>query len=106
MKVVASNETLEILRLFPGENSNPRLVTNEKQQQDARCRMACHLIAAWGMAAAMGDMLGEHCSDPGHTPVKPIAPSDLVIRICEVVDAAWNEMLHRGWIIEAGSMDE
>lgn len=104
MRKVAGNETLEIWKVLPGEN--PGVMQHERMMMDARCRMVVQLLSAWGMAAAMGDMLGEHVLEGDKKTTKAIAPSALVMRICEVVDAAWNEMQHRGWIVDTGRIDQ
>ena len=102
MKTIIKNDILEILKLAADESTAPRYVQNSLKELDQRCKYALSMIQAWGMMAALGDLLAkEH-----DTITKPVAPSDLVMRVCEVVDAAWNEMEHRGWIINVDSLGE
>lgn len=92
MKKLAHNDILEVLKLDDGVSPNPRYVQNNLKEMDPRCRWALSMIQAWGAMAVLGDVVKDSST-------KPMPPSDLVMRICEVVDAAWNEMEHRGWIL-------
>ena len=102
MRTVAQNDVLEILKVEGSPQA--QLMHNETQVIDQRCKWAMSLIQAWGMGAALGDIMAQYQEEPKRIP--PVPPSELVIRVCEVVDAAWNEMRHRGWIIDSGSLGE
>ena len=72
----------------------------DRQTQDQRAKLVFNFIQSWGIAAAFGDIPHAH-DDPQPT---RIPPTELVMRACEIVDAAWNELKHRGWIIELPSI--
>lgn len=104
MKTGSKNDVLEIISLDRDE-TQPRLMHNDLQVQDARAKIAFALIQSWGAMATFGDIISQFQEKPT-VPVKPIPPQELVMRVCEVVDAAWNEMQHRGWIINVDSLGD
>lgn len=102
MKQVFKSDTLEILRIGDGTDGRPPLMHNVLQFPDDRAKFALSMIEKWGMAAALGDIL---VSAEGKSSDR-VPPAMLVMRVCEVVDAAWNEMLHRGWIVTTEPIGE
>lgn len=103
MKVLASNDVLEFVELGVDESQRPHFMTHDLQLLDQRADWAMQLLLAWGTAEAMSDILAN-VGRKEHKEVKQVPPQELVMRICEVVDAAWNEMQHRGWIVNTGSL--
>lgn len=109
MKLVAGNDSLEFLQLSEEEKSRTPFMSHNRQMLDQRADWTMRLLSSWGASAAMGDILMKYM-DCEHQPHKPppqqVPPQELVMRICEVVDAVWNEMQHRGWIVDTGSIGE
>lgn len=105
MKRLAGNEIMEFLKLSSTER-DVRFMSHNLQLCDQRADWALRLLQSWGMAAAMGDIINKFdCEKHGkNEEIKPVPPQELMMRICEVVDAAWNEMQHRGWLIQVGSL--
>lgn len=106
MKTLSRNDVLEVLKLMAGESHSPVIMHNEMQIQDARAKIAFALIQHWGAMATFGDIISQLGDSQPSTPVKPVPPAELVMRVCEVVDAAWSEMRHRGWIFDVDSQGE
>lgn len=104
MKTISKNDVLEIVKLELSDNATPKYFQNNLQEMDTRARWTMQLIQSWGMMAALGDMASKFHDDV--KPTEPVPPSQLVMRICEVVDAAWNEMQHRGWILNVDSLGD
>jgi hypothetical protein len=102
VKTIASNDILEIINIGPEEDFKPRITHNNLMEPDLRAKWSLQIIQAWGMAATFADVMSHDCSNQ----VKPVPPSELVMRVCEVVDAAWNEMQHRGWILPSKSIED
>ena len=102
MRKVGGNDILEVLAWPPGD-TQPRYAHTDLSVLDQRAQMARQLIAAWGAMAALGDVLPtcEGIERPERVP-----PTVLVMRICEVVDAAWNEFEHRGWVVKSPSLGD
>ena len=106
MKKIANSDILEVLRVDSELRYSP-LMQNEVQVMDQRAKMAFALIQHWGAMATFGDIVSQfQFTETPITPVKQIPPSELVMRVCEVVDAGWSEMLHRGWIINVDSLGD
>lgn len=108
MKVIASNDSIEFLELTHTDVERPRFLTHNRHQLDQRADWTLRLLSSWGMAASMGDLMRQYCDDEHkkNLPTEQVPPQELIMRICEVVDAAWNEMQHRGWIVNTGSIGE
>lgn len=103
MKATFESDTIQVLQLDPGEEAKASVVQHFLQFEDARAKIAFSMIEKWGMMAALGDLLADR---EGHTRPERVPPAELVIRVCEVVDAGWNEMLHRGWIVKQPSIGD
>lgn len=70
-----------------------RTVTHhDRQVQDQRCRLMMNFVQSFTQAVLM------HGKEPQTTMTVMLA--------AEMVDAAWNEARHRGWIIEMPPLDE
>ncbi len=106
MKTLSKSEVLEVLKLTTGETSTPQIMHNEIQAQDARAKIAFGLIQHWGAMATFGDIMSQMSDSKPAVPVKPVPPAELVMRVCEVVDAAWSEMRHRGWIFDVEALGD
>ncbi len=100
MRKIASNDILEILKIGADENFKPLTTYSNLMELDQRAKWAMSIIQAWGMMATFGDIV-NHDKEP---PTKPVPPSELVMRVCEVVDADWSEMRHRSWILPCDSL--
>lgn len=105
MKVIASNDTFEFLKLGH-EEARSQFTTHNLQMLDQRAEWTLRLLQSWGMAGTMGDILAKYGCGDYNDKIERVPPQELVMRICEVVDAAWSEMRHRGWIVNAGSLSE
>ena len=107
MKVLASNETMEFVKLAHDEGTRTQFMTHNRQMLDLRGDWTMRLLSSWGMAGAMGDILTKYgCAEHATALPQKVPPQELVMRICEVVDAAWNEMRHRGWILDTGTIGD
>jgi len=100
MHRISGNDILEIIEI--DGSFTPQRAHNDLMAPDQRAKWTMQIIQAWGMMATFGDIIN---SDKNPAP-QPVPPSELVMRVCEVVDAAWNEMQHRGWIVTSKSMTE
>ena len=106
MKVLASNDLVEFLRVGITDSDRPQFMAHQLQVLDLRGEWTLRLLQSWGMAGTMGDILSRYGCSEHQGDVRQVPPEELVMRICEVVDAAWNEMQHRGWIVHTVSMGE
>lgn len=102
MKIINRNDILEIIRIDANDEFKPRITHNNLMEPDNRAKWAMSIIQQWGAMATFGDILNQDKSPPQ----KPVPPQELVMRVCEVVDAAWNEMQHRGWILPSVSIED
>jgi len=100
MKQIAHNDILEILSIAQDETFKPPITFNNLNEMDTRAKYVMQTIQAWGMMATFGDIMNQDSDRKS----KPVPPSELVMRVCEVVDAAWSEMRHRGWILSNESL--
>lgn len=108
MKVLAHNDAMEFIKLTITDSERPQFMTHNLQMLDLRADWAMRLLSSWGMAGTMGDILVKYgCAEQkSQEEVKQVPPQELVMRVCEVVDAAWDEMNRRGWIVKTGSIGE
>lgn len=110
MKRIAGNDLLELLSIgIADDRTNPaRIMHHDLRVQDQRAKLVFDFLRAWGFAAAFGEMAQGLCSESGDDSAKRarIPPTDLAIRACEIVDAAWSELTHRGWIVSQPSLSE
>jgi hypothetical protein len=104
MKRIGANDIFEAFQFGPADIRQAPYFHNDLHILDQRAKMAVNLIHAWGMAGTMGDAMPV-CTEHGEKP-KRMAPTELVMRICEVVDAAWNEFERRGWIVAIPSASD
>ena len=80
----------------------PYLTHHDRQVMDQRAIYVFSFLQSWGVAAALGDLMFDLHSDEDQAKAqKParIPATELVMRACEIVDAAWCELQHRGWIM-------
>ena len=88
----------------------PHVFWHDRQAQDVRAKMVFDMLRSWGLASYPHAMLNElghdkDCPAAGKT-TQALSSKDLVVYACELVDAAWNELKHRGWIIELPPFNE
>lgn len=109
MRKLAANDVLEILQTPPGTSLTPRIVWSDLQAQDQRAKLVFQMLHSWGLAAYPHQMMGQlFCEEHKGEAAKagqPVPAAELVIYACELVDAAWSELRHRGWILEVPSLD-
>lgn len=107
MKRIAGNDSMEFLEMGITDD-RPRYMTHNRQMLDQRADWAMRLLSSWGSAAAMADIFAKYglCEEHKNKEIKQVPPQEMMMRICEVVDAAWGEMLHRGWIVDTGSIGD
>jgi hypothetical protein len=106
MKRVAGNDILEYLQLgIADDKVNPsKMMVHMRQVKDERADLVFSFLKSWGFAAAFGDalpMCDEHQKKPERIP-----PEALAMRACELVDATWSELRHRGWIFDVPPIEE
>lgn len=104
MKRVGNNDIVEFVdRASAGQK--PEVVGLSTQYPDYRAVMVESLIRAWGASIILGDLMsGAMMEAHDKPPSKPIPPAELVMRCAAVVDAFWDEMTHRGWIVKVDQL--
>ena len=112
MHKISGNDVLEVWggsRRELSDDRTPNQVFSDRQTQDQRAKLVFNFLQSWGVAAALGDVMFDmHCEEDKAKMERPkrIPATELAIRACEIVDAAWNELRHRGWIIEIPPLDD
>lgn len=103
----------DVIETWGGKHQGePHVFHHDRQVQDQRSKIVFDFLRSWGYAAAFGDVMAASMAqfhEPGceaAQPPKHPSPTELAMRACEIVDAAWNELKHRGWIIEQPPFDE
>lgn len=97
MKQSGANEVLELLRVESRTDRENVVQTamHDLHVLDMRAKYAFMLLDHWGMSVILAD-----CMPADQRAHKKMEPNELSIRVCEVVDAMWAELLHRGWIVQ------
>ena len=104
MKKIGGSDIVDVLRKTIGDPSDtPPLMHHYRMEADTRGKYVFDLVRAWGAGMLFADRL-PLCEEHGQK-LPPIAPTDLAMRACEVVDATWNELEHRGWMIKTPRID-
>jgi hypothetical protein len=103
MRAFGGNDVLETLHIeTQTERENvTQILEHQTQILDQRARYAFALLDHWGMMVTLADCMPD---DSDHPRPKKLEPNELAMRICEVVDATWMELRHRGWIFEQPSL--
>ena len=94
IKRIAGNDVIETVGTL--HQGRPHIMHHDRQVLDQRAKFVFQFLHSWGIAAAFGDTFA--CDEHGKK-TERIPPNELAMRACEIVDAAWCELQHRGWII-------
>ena len=105
MRKIFDNGIMEVFRLSADETAKSCFIQHATQFEDARAARAFALIQHWGAMAVFADVMNQ-LNGEQTKPAQRLSPQELVMRVCEVVDAGWSEMQHRGWIVNVESLKD
>lgn len=87
----------------------PGIINHERRVMDGRARWMMSMIQSWGAAALIGDAVHDAAhsgNEGGGKPRDRPSKQDVVMLAAELVEAAWDEATHRGWIVDVPGLGE
>lgn len=100
--LIGKNELLESHAFVGRYGGRPEVCLHAKIQLDFRGQFACALLEKWGLV--LGQTGPEDSA--GRATVAPLPPKEVVARAFDTADAAYKEILARGWYVELPSFAE
>lgn len=97
MKKIGGNEVVEAWET----GGQPMVIHHHRICMDARALMAQELVRAWGAPTAMVDVMA---TAHGENPPERRPATEVVLHACALVDAFWDEVTRRGWLVEVDSL--